>query len=155
VICTTAGREGPLRTSPGLGVESQVLIALPRGPRRSGAVERLIEEACAAVAEQLPVRCRRTHEVADSAGAPEAVLDAVRGASLLIADLGGHDPAVVLALGFGEALEKEIVVLENAAEPSPLALRDWRRIRYSEHDLANARVRLLRTVRAALDGSDF
>ncbi|HEY2703945.1 MAG TPA: hypothetical protein VGL20_09665 [Candidatus Dormibacteraeota bacterium] len=132
-------------------IESRVLIALPRRPAGSEAVARLVEEACAIVAEHLPVRCRRAAELTT----PEAVVEAVREASLLVADLGGIDPAVAFALGCGEALEREIVVLHATGAVSPPAARGWRRIAYAEDDPAPARVRLVHTLRAALEGGDY
>jgi hypothetical protein len=46
-------------------------------------------------------------------------------------------------LGYGDALRKQIIVLNELVDDTPFDMRDWRQILYSSNDLGRMRTTLV------------
>src|SRR6266849_5410286 len=79
----------------------------------------------------------------------DQIIEALKRADLIIADITGPNANVMYEFGYAHALGKKVIVL-NADRESPFDVRDYRQILYSPDDLPSAEESLTRFVQTAL-----
>jgi hypothetical protein len=79
----------------------------------------------------------------------DQIIEALKTADLIIADITGPNPNVMYELGYAHALDKNVIVL-NADRASPFDVQDYRQILYTAEDLPSAGESLTRFVQTAL-----
>ncbi len=122
--------------SPPPAVEPYVFVLMPFGPQWSSAVKLAIDAACAEVARQFPgVRWERADEITVPGRITAQIVSAIERADVLIADITATNPNVMFELGYADALQKPIIVLNQDLEQTPFDIKDWRQIPYSLADV--------------------
>ncbi|MHB8589796.1 MAG: hypothetical protein ACYDA0_13245 [Candidatus Dormibacteraceae bacterium] len=79
----------------------------------------------------------------------DQIIEALKTAHLIIADITGPNANVMYELGYAHALEKQVIVM-NADRGSPFDVQDYRQILYTNEDLPSAEESLTRFVQTAL-----
>ncbi len=135
-LFTSLGARNPDGTSPPPAVEPYVFVLMPFGPQWSSAVKLAIDAACAEVARQFPgVRWERADEITVPGRITAQIVSAIERADVLIADITATNPNVMFELGYADALQKPIIVLNQDLEQTPFDIKDWRQIPYSLADV--------------------
>lgn len=76
-------------------------------------------------------RVYRADEIEHSGRITEQIIDAIRTADVVVADVTGLNPNVMWELGYAFALDKEIIITIQEIDESPFDLREWRQVTYS------------------------
>jgi hypothetical protein len=76
-------------------------------------------------------RVYRADEIEHSGRITEQIIDAIRTADVVVADVTGLNPNVMWELGYAFALDKEIIIANQEIDESPFDLREWRQVTYS------------------------
>jgi tetratricopeptide (TPR) repeat protein len=80
------------------------------------------------------------------------VLNAIRESDMIVADLTGSNPNVMYELGFAHALEKTVVLLNQAVHDSPFDVKDFRQITYERTKLSrDCRPRLISAIKSVIE----
>ena len=87
------------------------------------------------VSAELGLRCIRADSITLPGRITHQIVEAIRAASVIVADVTGNNPNVMFELGFADALGKPIVVLNQNVAEAPFDLRDWRQIQYTLREL--------------------
>jgi hypothetical protein len=61
----------------------------------------------------------------------DQITDAIRGSDVILADTTDVNPNVMWELGYAQALERKIVIVNQDITGSPFDIREWRQIEYS------------------------
>jgi tetratricopeptide (TPR) repeat protein len=111
-------------------------------------VYHIIKDATESVrkASNASIECYRADEIDEPGKISVQVLDAIRSADLVVAELTGSNPNVMYELGFAHALNKPAIILNQAVHNSPFDVKDFRQITYD-------RTRLLKDCRPSLIAS--
>lgn len=111
-------------------------------------VYHIIKDATESVkkASNSTIECYRADEIEDPGKISVQVLDAIRTADLVVAELTGSNPNVMYELGYAHALNKPAIILNQAVHNSPFDVKDFRQITYD-------RTRLLKDCRPSLIAS--
>jgi hypothetical protein len=84
---------------------------------------------------RLNLKCIRADTITLPGRITHQIMDAIRAATAIVADVTGSNPNVMFELGYADALGKPIVVLNQRLTEAPFDLKDWRQIVYSLHSL--------------------
>lgn len=105
----------------------------------------VIKDAVRSASEETGVllKCLRADDIAPTGRITDQVIQAIGAADLLIAEISGNNPNVMYELGYGHALGKPAVILNQDINTSPFDLKDFRQIVYPRN-------RLTKECRAAL-----
>jgi len=97
----------------------------------------VIRDAVSVASESLgmEIRCRRADEIAKPGRITEQILHEIESADLLIADLSGNNPNVMYELGYGHALEKTAIIINQDVHTSPFDVKDFRQVLYDRNRL--------------------
>lgn len=108
----------------------------------------LIRDAADAAAEKLTkeIKCYRSDEIAHTGRIMDQIIEAIRSADLLIADLSDTNPNVMYELGLAHTMGKPAIIITQDVHNSPFDVRDFRTILYD-------RSRLVKDLRSALVAS--
>lgn len=79
---------------------------------------------------KLNLRCFRADEIAKPGRITDHILESISGADVLIADLSGNNANVMYELGFGHALKKQTIIMNQDIHSSPFDVKDFRQIVY-------------------------
>lgn len=79
----------------------------------------------------------------------DQIIEALKTADLIIADITGPNPNVMYELGYAHALGKNVVVM-NADRGSPFDVQDYRQVLYAADDLLSAEESLTKFVQTQL-----
>jgi hypothetical protein len=79
----------------------------------------------------------------------DQIIEALKTADLIIADITGPNPNVMYELGYAHALGKNVIVM-NADSGSPFDVQDYRRIIYAPDNLPSAEASLTKFVQTEL-----
>lgn len=111
-------------------------------------VYHIIKDATESVrkASNAVIECYRADEIEEPGKISVQVLDAIRTADLVVAELTGSNPNVMYELGYAHALNKPAIILNQAVHNSPFDVKDFRQITYD-------RTRLLKDCRPSLIAS--
>jgi hypothetical protein len=77
------------------------------------------------------LKCIRADTITLPGRITAQIMDAIRAATAIVADVTGNNPNVMFELGYADALGKPIVVLNQKLAEAPFDLKDWRQITYS------------------------
>jgi len=100
------------------------------------------------------VKVYRADEIAQPGRISVQVLEAIRSADLIIADLTGSNPNVMYELGFAHALEKQVVILNQTINDAPFDVKDFRQIMYDRSKLLrDCRPRLVTAINATISAA--
>lgn len=128
-----------------------IFILMPFREAWSSPVRDAINRCCTDLAsERLNIECERADEIAKPGRITEQIIVAIRRADLIIADITGNNPNVMFELGFADALDKQIIVLNQNIDAAPFDIKDWRAISYSVEQLTIAEEQLRRFIVSAL-----
>jgi nucleoside 2-deoxyribosyltransferase len=97
----------------------------------------VIVEAGAAV----NFRCEVTGDLNTPGDVMNQVWQGLRAADVIVADITGGNPNVMIEVGMAAALGKEVVVISQS-ESLPFDIKHWRRITYQTSNLPELRARL-------------
>jgi hypothetical protein len=95
------------------------------------------------------VSFERSDDFTQTGRITDQIIEALKTADLIIADITGPNANVMYEFGYAHALGKKVIVL-NADRESPFDVRDYRQILYSPDDLPSAEESLTRFVQTAL-----
>lgn len=111
-------------------------------------VHHIIKDAVAHVAtsKKVEIECYRADEISEPGRISDQILEAIREADLVIADLTGNNPNVMYELGYAHALNVPAIIMNQTVHDSPFDVKDFRQITYE-------RTRLLKDCRPALIAS--
>jgi hypothetical protein len=128
-----------------------VFIAMPFTSDWSEAVHESIERCCERVREDgVELRWRRADEIAEPGRITEQIRDALMSADVVIADISELNANVVYEVGYADANQTPLIVLNQDRKLSPFDLKDIRQIAYRPGKLGAAEEQLCRYLRAAL-----
>jgi tetratricopeptide (TPR) repeat protein len=83
----------------------------------------------------IEIDCLRADEIAKPGRITEQIIQSLKDADLLIADLSGNNPNVMYELGYGHALEKPALIINQEVHASPFDVKDFRQIVYDRNRL--------------------
>lgn len=97
----------------------------------------IIRDATNAVSSSLgiAIECLRADEIAEPGRITDQILKSILDADLLIADISGPNPNVMYELGFGHALSKQAIILNQDVHSSPFDVKGFRQILYDRNRL--------------------
>ncbi|GAA2593288.1 hypothetical protein GCM10010435_85320 [Winogradskya consettensis] len=99
----------------------------------------------------LEIKVYRADEIAEPGRISFQVLEAIREADLIIADLTGSNPNVMYELGYAHAAEKDVVILNQEVNDSPFDVKDFRQITYDRTKmLRDCRPRLVTAINSVI-----
>ena len=126
-----------------------VFILMPFEEVWSDRVRDLIESGCSTLdADGTTLEAERADEIAKPGRITEQIMEAIRNADLIIADITGNNPNVMFELGYADALGKPIIVLNQRLSATPFDIKDWRAIPYSLRELDVAETHLVKALSA-------
>ena len=99
---------------------------------------------------RLDVKCIRADGITQPGRISQQIVEGIRAAAVIIADITGNNPNVMFELGYADALGKPIVVLNQNVEDAPFDLKDWRQIPYATTRLDDMKVELAKFLRDSL-----
>jgi len=107
-----------------------------------------VRDAAQAAAEKLAkrIKCWRADEIAMPGRITDQIIEAIRSADLLIADLSDTNPNVMYELGLAHTMGKPAIIITQDLHSSPFDVRHFRMILYD-------RSRLVKDLRSALVAS--
>jgi hypothetical protein len=107
-------------------------------------------EAIQDTSSELDVTCERADSITRPGRITQQIVESIRAASVIIADVTNNNPNVMFELGYADAIGKPIVLLNQRLEDAPFDLRDWRQIPYRADSLEEMRNNLARFLDDAL-----
>jgi hypothetical protein len=122
-LAASAASEDPQE---GVSHESDVFVLMPFASD--------FDEVWAAIKDtnaRLNLKCIRADTITLPGRITQQIMDAIRAATAIVADITGSNPNVMFELGYADALGKPIVVLNQRIAEAPFDLKDWRQIVYS------------------------
>lgn len=121
-----------------------VFVLMPFSEEWSANVKDAIDQACQEVARQFAgLTWERADDITQPGRITDQIVSAIERADVLIADITGTNANVLFELGYGDALKKPTIVLNQHIERTPFDIKDWRQIVYSTGDLAGLRQTLV------------
>jgi Nucleoside 2-deoxyribosyltransferase len=116
--------------------EPYVFIVMPFETDWSANVKEAIDYACSNAAALLAgLRWQRADDITEPGRITDQIISAIERSDLLIADITGSNPNVLFELGYADALNKPIIVLNQDVAATPFDIKDWRQIIYKPDDL--------------------
>lgn len=97
----------------------------------------VIKDAVRAAEERLAVKlsCRRADEISKPGRITEQIITAINECDVLIADLTDSNPNVMYELGYGHALGKTTIIINQEVHETPFDVKDFRQILYDRKRL--------------------
>jgi tetratricopeptide (TPR) repeat protein len=115
----------------------------------------VIRDAVGAASQSLgiTIRCLRADEIAKPGRITEQIIDHIQKADLLIADLSGNNPNVMYELGYGHALKRAAIIVNQDVHTSPFDVEDFRQVLYDRNRLMkDCRPSLVAAIRDVFGG---
>lgn len=103
-------------------------VLMPFAPSFDGIWETVIRPTV----ERRGDECIRADDIFAVGSVLDDILDSIRAADYLIADLTGHNPNVYYELGHAHSLDKPVVLLTQRIRDTPFDLRQHRIIEYAD-----------------------
>lgn len=101
------------------------------------------------------LHCLRADEIQAPGRITAQILDAIASADLLIADLSGSNPNVMYELGYGHALQKPAIIMNQDVHTSPFDVKDFRQVLYDRGRLVkDCRPSLIAAIRHVFGDGD-
>ena len=108
-----------------------IFVLMPFSEPWSDGAYDLIRRVVDSLAVELVLSVYRADDIASPGKIPEQVKMAIAAADLIIADITGLNPNVMYELGFADASNKSVVLLNQDIGSSPFDVRDMRQVAYS------------------------
>ena len=113
-------------------IEPYVFILMPFETVWSTNVKDAIGQACGQVTNQFAgLRWERADGITEPGRITDQIISAIERADVLVADITDSNPNVLFELGYADALNKPIIVLNQQIAETPFDIKDWRQIAYS------------------------
>jgi hypothetical protein len=109
--------------------DKKVFVLMPFKPEFDD-VYMVVRDACADPTLGLAVECRRADEIEKPGRITDQIIDSIRNANAIVADLTESNPNVMYELGFAHALEKHTVIINQTVKDSPFDVAGLRQIVY-------------------------
>jgi hypothetical protein len=130
--------------------EPYVFVLMPFETEWSTNVKSTIGQVCDRLAGRFDgLRWERADDITEPGRITDQIISAIERADVVIADITDANPNVLFELGYADALEKRIIVLNQRVEDTPFDIKDWRQIIYS----ASALLALAASLANFLDGA--
>lgn len=127
----------------------KIFVIMPFKEDWSDSTSEMIKEVVRLIDPNLYVY--RIDESTESGPITNQIEEALRDASVIIADITGTNPNVMWELGYAHALKKEIVLLNQEISNSPFDVRVLRQVAYSPSPTEQEKNNILEHVRTAID----
>ncbi|MHB8325639.1 MAG: hypothetical protein ACYDEA_00355 [Candidatus Dormibacteria bacterium] len=128
-----------------------VFILMPFREPWSDDTHACIEATCASLQAEWPaLQWQRADQIAEPGRITDQIMEAIRSATVVVADVTGSNPNVMFEVGFARALSRPLVLLNQAPDSSPFDLQDFRQIGYAENTRAKTRADLMKMLRTVL-----
>ena len=125
-------------------IEPYVFVLMPFGATWSDNVYDAISRACEETASAFAgLRAERADDITVPGRITDQITSAIERADVLIADVTDLNPNVLFELGYGDALGKSIIVLNQRGDATPFDIKDWRQIPYTAESLKHMRSTLV------------
>lgn len=132
-------------------VPREVFVLMPFGPDWSPTVYGMVRRATASLASaDLEIDCYRADDIVAPGKITDQITGAIETADAIVADITGTNPNVMWELGYAQALDKPVVILNQDITDSPFDLRDWRQVPYDLATLDTDEHRVADHLREAL-----
>jgi hypothetical protein len=128
-----------------------VFVLMPFEKAWSEDVYAAMRRACARVDGSGRLGCQRADEMTRTGSITEQIVEAIRQADVLIADVTGSNPNVMYELGYADALGKPVVLLNQDVGASPFDIKVVRQIDYTSGGLEALEARLEAFLRTCLE----
>ena len=92
-------------------------------------------------------QCEVTGDLSSPGNIMDQVWQGIRGADVIVADVTGNNPNVMIEVGMAAALGKEVIVISQS-DILPFDIRHWRKIPYDVSDLQALEAALMSAFRA-------
>jgi len=103
----------------------------------------------------IEVFCCRADDISKPGRITEQIIEEISNADLLIAELSGTNPNVMYELGYGHALEKIAIIINQNIHEAPFDVKDFRQIIYDRNRLIkDCRPSLVAAIHDALSAQD-
>lgn len=113
----------------------------------------MVRDACSAI-DGMSIKCLRADEIHEPGRITDQILEAIRGADALVADLTDSNPNVMYELGFAHALGKPTIIINQTVKDSPFDVAGMRQVLYDRNRLVkDCRPRLISGLSEVLGGS--
>ncbi len=115
---------------------SEVFVLMPFADEFDD-VFMVVKDAVAESGQSIPVELSayRADDIAEPGRITDQVLDAIKSADLVVADLTGNNPNVMYELGYAHALGKRTVITNQSLDKVPFDVHGWRQIVYERTKL--------------------
>ncbi|HWH09612.1 MAG TPA: hypothetical protein VG165_00645 [Solirubrobacteraceae bacterium] len=128
-----------------------IFVLMAFGQQWSDNVYDTICQACPEVGQGTPgLTWQRADDIDEPGRITDQIVNAIENATLIVADVTGYNPNVMFELGYADAANKRIVLLNQDLDTTPFDIKDWRQISYDPAQLSNARERMASFIRGAL-----
>lgn len=112
--------------------EPYVFVLMPFETDWSTNVKSTIGQVCDRLTGQFHgLHWERADDITEPGRITDQIISAIERADVVIADITDANPNVLFELGYADALEKRIIVLNQRVEDTPFDIKDWRQITYS------------------------
>lgn len=111
--------------------------------------DRLLKHIIKPVCQSCDFTVERVDQINDANSITRTIIDKLRSADLVIADISGHNPNVFYEIGYRECTGKPIIHLKRKGEPIPFDINTIRTFEYDLTDLDSVesiKERLQRTI---------
>jgi hypothetical protein len=133
-----------------------VFIVMPFESDWSSNVKDAIDYACTNASQLFAgLSWERADDITAPGRITDQIISAIERSDLLIADITGTNPNVLFELGYGDALSKPIIVLNQDVSATPFDIKDWRQIIYEPNDLGQLAASLADFVAGTLRTAGF
>jgi tetratricopeptide (TPR) repeat protein len=115
----------------------------------------VIKQCCSSSRVGHSILCQRADEIAEPGRITDQIIEAIKRADFVVADLTGNNPNVMYELGYAQALGKPTILLNQAVDKTPFDTKDLRQIVYDRTRLVkDCAPRLVTAIDAVVrDGS--
>lgn len=131
-----------------------VFVLMPFGEDWSPGVYDLIKRAVDSLRPEFDIFVERADDISRPGKITEQIVEAIRRADVIVADITGNNANVMWELGYAQALGKPPVILNQALEATPFDLHDWRQVSYSRTPVESDERSTAALIRGALTSSE-
>jgi hypothetical protein len=147
-IIESSQSQEPTPTSP--RAPAYVFVLMPFGEDWSAGVYDLIKRAVDSLRSEFDIFVERADDISRPGKITEQIIEAIRRADVVLADITGSNANVMWELGFAQALGKPPVILNQAIQTTPFDLHDWRQVSYSRTPVVSDERSTADSIRGAL-----
>ncbi|HEX3692634.1 MAG TPA: nucleoside 2-deoxyribosyltransferase [Solirubrobacteraceae bacterium] len=145
----------PDTTGPAWGppprTEPYVFVLMPFQEGWSRNVHDEIDQACREIAGRFEgLKWERADDITEPGRITDQIVSAIERADVIVADITATNANVLFELGYADALDKPIIVLNQDVEQTPFDIKDWRQVLYSTDELRALRGSLVNFLEGSL-----